>query len=393
MYVGLPFSNHSKKWPNGKTLPVIKFIHSSDLHLGKAFGLFPRDVQVRLRQARADVLPRLAALAKDHAASHILLAGDTFDQTTPAPSVIRQALNMMRVADHVTWVLMPGNHDHANATELWRQAAQDAPPNVVLQLKPEPYVLTANVTLLPAPSTERNPGRDLTEWFDSAATSETLRVGLAHGSVTDFNASEDGASSIIAPDRARRAGLSYLGLGDWHGQLQIGPETWYSGAPEADGFKHAQTPSVLLVEIAGKTAPAIVTSLPTGTINWQRATLDLTGVADCSAMHKAMLPPLPDRAMTLFDLLITGRVGPLARVALEQAIAKVKPDFLWHRTDWTGLGLVHDTADLDAIDRQGALRATAEVLANESADDTLSPEARKTAQAALSHLFSFALEE
>lgn len=371
---------------------MIRFIHSSDLHLGKPFGRFPEDVRVRLRQARADTLPKLASLARDYTASHILLAGDTFDQTTPAPTVIRQALNMMRAADHVSWVVMPGNHDHANATELWRQVAQDAPQNVTLLLKPEPYALTSEATLLPAPPTERHPGRDLTDWFDNATTAETLRIGLAHGSVTNFDSSEEGASSVIAPDRARRAGLKYLGLGDWHGQLQIGPETWYSGAPETDGFKHSQTASVLLVEIAGKTASAKVTSLPTGSINWQRALLDLTDEDDCAAVHDAVLPPLSRRALTLFDLGITGRAGPLDRVALEQAIAKVAPDFLWHKADLSALGMVHNTADLDAIDQHGALRATAEALAQEAANDSLSAEDRAVAQAALSHLFSFALE-
>ncbi len=371
---------------------MLKFIHSSDLHLGKPFGRFPEDVRVRLRQARADAPLRLATLAKQHDASHILLAGDTFDQTTPAPSVIRQALNVMRAADHVTWVLMPGNHDHANATELWRQVAQDAPPNVVLVLDPAPLVLNPDTALLPAPPTERNPGRDLTDWFDGAETGQMLRIGLAHGSVTDFDSSEEGGSSVIAPDRAARAGLHYLGLGDWHGQMQIGPVTWYSGAPEADGFKHTQTPSALLVEIAGQNAPAQVTSVRTGTIHWRRELLDLTDVEDCVAAHAKVLPELQDRALTLFDVVITGRASPTNRAAVEAACTKVAPDFLWHRADFGALGLTYDTSDLDLIDRQGALRAAAEVLAKEAADEGLTPDARATAQAALSHLFSLAME-
>lgn len=371
---------------------MIKFIHSSDLHLGKSFGRFPEDVQARLRQARADVLPRLATLAKEHGASHIMLAGDTFDQTTPAPSVIRQALNMMAAADHVVWVLMPGNHDHANASELWRQVMQDAPANVAVQLEPKPYVLNSDATLLPAPPSERHPGRDLTDWFDGADTAETLRIGLAHGSVTNFASSEEGGSSVIAPDRAQRAGLAYLGLGDWHGQLKIGPETWYSGAPEADGFKHEDTPAALLVDIAGKTASAAVTSLTTGTIRWRRATLDLANEDHGETRHNTLLPPLPDRALTLFDLIITGRASPITRVKLEQEIARVVPDFLWHRVDFSELGMIHDTADFDAIDQKGALRAAAEALARDAADDTLAPDARATAQAALSLLFSYALE-
>jgi hypothetical protein len=361
--------------------------------LGKRLGRFPEDVRVRLRQARADALQRLASIAREHSASHIMLAGDTFDQTTPAPSVIRQALNVMGAADHVTWVLLPGNHDHTNATELWRQLKQDAPDNVALQLEPAPYALTNDATLLPAPPSERHPGRDLTDWFDSAATAETLRIGLAHGSVANFDSSEEGGLAVIAPDRAQRAGLAYLGLGDWHGQLQIGPQTWYSGAPEADGFKHAHAASALLVDIAGKTAPATVTSVPTGSMNWQRVSLDLADEEAIDAAYQAILPPLSERALTLFDLVITGRTRPLDRVTLERAFADVAPDFLWHRADLSSLGMVHDTADLDEIGQQGALRAAAETLSHEAADESISPEAREAARTALSHLFSYALEE
>ena len=371
---------------------MIKFIHSSDLHLGKPFGRFPEDVRVRLRQARADALPKLAALASQGGASHIVLAGDTFDQTTPAPSVIRQAMNCMRAAKNVIWVLMPGNHDHANATELWRQVLQDAPENVSVLLEPSPHFLADGVVLLPAPPGERHPGRDLTEWFDSAPTGDLIRIGLAHGSVTDFDSSEEGGSSIIPIDRARRAGLAYLGLGDWHGQMRLGPETWYSGAPEADGFKHTQTPAALLVEIAAAGAPAKITSLPTGSIAWQRTHLTLTEEDEALVAHEQALPPLESRALTLFDLVVTGRGHALDRVALEQAVQRAAPDFLWHRTDFSGLGIVHDTDDLDAIDQQGALRAAAETLARDAADLHLTPEAREVAEAALSYLFSYALE-
>ncbi len=371
---------------------MIRFIHSSDVHLGKPFGRFPEDVRVRLRQARADALPKLAALARDSGAGHILLAGDTFDQMTPAPSVIRQALNAMRTAADVVWVLMPGNHDHANATELWRQVLQDAPANVAVLLKPEPFTLSEGVVLLPAPPGERHPGRDLTEWFDSAATGEALRIGLAHGSVTDFDSSEDGGSAVIQIDRASRAGLAYLGLGDWHGQLRVGPQTWYSGAPEADGFKHTQSPAALLVEIAGVGAQAKISSLPTRSITWHSARLDLSADDDGVAAHDRLMPPLVSRALTLFDMQVTGHAHALARVALEHAVAAVAPDFLWHRCDVSGLGLLHDAKDLDAIDQHGALRAAAAKLAREAENPLLSDEVRHSAEAALAHLFRYAME-
>jgi hypothetical protein len=292
----------------------------------------------------------------------------------------------------VQWVLMPGNHDHANAIELWRQLVQDAPPNVAPLLTATPHDLTGQAVLLPAPPSERHPGRDLTDWFDSADTGDALRIGLAHGSVTSFDSSEDGGSSVIAINRAQRAGLAYLGLGDWHGQLQIGPQTWYCGTPEADGFKHALPPSALLVEIAGAGGQLLVTALPTGSFDWTRCQLDLTGADEPLTAHQRALPPLAERSTTLFQLSVTGRTPALARVALEQAVAQAAPDFLWHSADVTGLGMIHDTADLDAIDQQGALRAAAETLARDAGNPDLPPQQRQVAETALSQLFTYALE-
>ncbi|WP_118138663.1 DNA repair exonuclease [Oceanicella sp. SM1341] len=371
---------------------MIRFLHASDLHLGKPFGAWPEEVRVALRRARQESIPRLAQAARGGGAALVLLAGDTFDQMTPSPQVIRHALNAMRGAEDITWVLMPGNHDNLAATELWRTLRADAPPNVTLVTEPEPLALDGAV-LLPAPCTERHPGRDLTEWYDTAPTGEALRIGLAHGAVQSFTTGEDGASAIIPPDRAARSGLGYLALGDWHGQLRVGPSTWYSGAPEADSFKHDHAAGALLVSLAGPGAAAEVEPVATGALTWARVPLVLAEGDDVAAAHAAALPPLAQRERTLLDLVVSGRTHALERVALQQAIAAAAPDFLWHRAGLDGLGAVHDTGDLDAIDTGGALRMAAESLAAEAADESLPAEARESARAALSHLFTFALEE
>ncbi|SLN56235.1 exonuclease subunit SbcD [Aquimixticola soesokkakensis] len=368
------------------------FVHSSDLHLGKPFGRFPEDVRVRLRQARADTLATLAEVARAHGAGHILLAGDTFDQTTPAPKVIRQALNQMRAQKDVIWVVMPGNHDHANATELWAQIARDKPDNVIVADAPSPIALAQDVVVLPAPPFERHPGRDLTDWFDGADTGTAIRIGLAHGSVTDFDSSEEGGSSVIAPDRAARAGLAYLALGDWHGQLEVGARSAYSGAPESDGFKHSHAPVALVVTVESNAALPRITPVCTSKINWLRCDFDVTGHADALAALAALMPPLAQRAQVLMDLRLSGRIRAPQRVALEQAVAQIAPDFLWHRADFSALGLLPDTADLDVLDSHGALRAAAQTLADAAQDPAHSQEACAEAEAALSLLFSFAME-
>lgn len=74
---------------------MFRFIHSSDLHLGKRFGNFEGDLPSRLREARHAVITRLAAYAREQNAAIVLLAGDTFDTETPAPHVRRQAFAEM----------------------------------------------------------------------------------------------------------------------------------------------------------------------------------------------------------------------------------------------------------------------------------------------------------
>ena len=75
-----------------------RFIHSSDLHLGRRFGNLPEDARGRLVEARHAAIGKLADAARDHGASHVLLAGDVFDTETPSDPVWRQALAAMSAA-------------------------------------------------------------------------------------------------------------------------------------------------------------------------------------------------------------------------------------------------------------------------------------------------------
>lgn len=100
-----------------------RFIHSSDLHLGRRFLNLPEpqdgNLRGRLVEARFDKIQRLAAAAaaaRTHGAAHILLATDTFDTATPSPQVLRQALAAMRDEREVTWWLLPGYHDNMRNT-------------------------------------------------------------------------------------------------------------------------------------------------------------------------------------------------------------------------------------------------------------------------------------
>lgn len=369
---------------------MIRFIHSSDLHLGKRFGRFSGDLPSRLRESRHAIIARLAHHAREQGANTILLAGDTFDTETPAPDVRRQALAAMRDYTPIRWVILPGNHDSLQATQHWATLKNEVPENVVLAVESRPIELAANAVLLPSPCTTRRPGRDLTEWMDGEATAEgTFRIGLAHGAIRSFS-EEAAASDVIAPDRARRAGLDYLALGDWHGAVAVDPRTHYSGTPEPDRFKHDRPGEALLVSIPGLSALPEVTSLDTASFAWRTLELHLLDRDDSVSALEALLPEASHRRRTLARVIATGRSRLGQRAALAGAILSAVPDFAFLELDEAGLATECELEDLDQIDRGGALREAANALLSEAGNESRSVADRDIARAALARLYSYA---
>ncbi|MBG6120171.1 MULTISPECIES: exonuclease SbcCD subunit D [unclassified Sphingobium] len=369
---------------------MVRFIHSSDLHLGKRFGNFSGDLPGRLREARHAVLGKLAEQARLNGVDTILLAGDTFDTETPAADVRRQALTEMAHHAPLRWVILPGNHDSLQATELWNLLGSESPDNVVLATRTEPIELTGSAVLLPAPCTSRRPGRDLSEWMDGATTTDgAIRIGLAHGAIQSFSEDSVGAE-VIAPDRARRAGLDYLALGDWHGAIEVDSRTHYSGSPEQDRFKHDRSGTALLVDISGAGAVPSVTSVPTGTFAWRTLDLHLLAEDDPDVGLETLLPDLRDRRHTLARVVATGRAGLAARTALIAGIERSAPDFAWLHLNDEALATECEIGDLDRIDRAGALRDAADVLLAEGEDAGRSSLEREIAMSALARLYGYA---
>ena len=369
---------------------MYRFIHSSDLHIGKRFGnLEDEDLRGRLREARHGAIDRLAAQARTNDAAAILLAGDTFDTETPSPAILRQALAAMAAHAPLRFVILPGNHDSLVADELWAAMRKALPDNVTLAVEPVPLSLASGIVLLPAPCTARRPGRDLSEWMDGADTADgAIRIGLAHGAIQNFS-EDDAGTDVIAPDRATRARLDYLALGDWHGQMQVNARTWYSGAPEPDRFKHRIPGQALLVALEAPGAPPVVTPVPSAQFAWQMLDLDLLADDDAASLLSARLASGPLRRQTLLRVTLTGRCSLAGRTALAAALEAVKPEFALLDIDDDNLVTECAQDDLDAIDRSGALRQAAETLMAESTDEARDPATREIARQALLRLFSY----
>ena len=264
----------------------ITFIHSADWHIGRRFKGFEPDVARPLEEARLDIIDRLGAVAADAGARHALIAGDVFDSPAVADKLVRQALERMRRRAHVTWWLLPGNHDPARQGSVWQRvldlmpdgaaAGSSAAGNVRLLTEPAPVEIEPGVVVLPAPLHARTSPVDPTAWFGGCTTPPgTIRIGLAHGS-TKLDFGSAGANVPIDPQGAVRHRLNYLALGDWHGVREVGPGAWYSGTPEPDSFDDNGQGYALVVRIPGAGLPSEVTPVKTAWFDWRDIALDLT---------------------------------------------------------------------------------------------------------------------
>lgn len=196
----------------------IRFIHTADVHLGKAFGSF--ESADHLKVARTELISKLSIASRAHNAPHILVAGDLFETPNPAAQTWRQAVATMADADDVTWWLLPGNHDNlAQGQATWDGIVRLGHPNVHILQVAEPQEMQPGAFVLPSPLATRRPSSDPTDWMNTAETPDgAMRIGLAHGPIQSFGETHLPAD-LIAPDHAKRAGLDWLALGDWHGEM------------------------------------------------------------------------------------------------------------------------------------------------------------------------------
>ncbi len=364
----------------------MRFLHSADWQIGKVFKQFGPKEET-LRRARLAAVERLGQLAVAHGARHVLVAGDIYDSEAPSPVTLRAPVERMKGFADLRWHLLPGNHDPHRPEGVWDRLAQAGlPSNIHLHLDPTPFALEEGAALLPAPLTRNSDANDVTAWMDSAPTpAGALRIGLAHGSITNFG-SEGEATNPIDPGRTKSAGLDYLALGDWHRTLQVGPAAWYAGTPEPDRAGRQEQGTALLVDVPGAGVPASVSLLVTGTYRWLTRTERLSDAGQLADLDQRLRNE-PDLPRLILRLQLEGALPIAAFAELQRRLLDLEAAVFHLEVEQAALATRPTEADLEAIDFDGVLRRCAERLRSVGDDPARSPDLRHRAEEALVELY------
>ncbi|MFG2874036.1 exonuclease SbcCD subunit D [Streptomyces sp. NPDC048337] len=254
----------------------MKFLHTSDWHLGRAFH------RVNLLGAQAAFVDHLVETVREHEVDAVLVAGDIYDRAVPPlPAVELYDRALHRLAElGVPTVMISGNHDSARRLGVGAGLIDRA--GIHLRTDPDgcadPVVLAdvhGDVALYglpylePALVKDRFGAEKVSHEAVLGAAMDRIRadlatrpvgtrsVVLAHAFVTGGQASDSERDITVGGVEAVPAsvfdGVDYAALGHLHGCQTINERVRYSGSPIAYSFSEVdQRKSMWLIDMGGE---------------------------------------------------------------------------------------------------------------------------------------------
>jgi DNA repair exonuclease SbcCD nuclease subunit len=341
--------------------PCTRFLHTADWQLGLRAHFIPGDAGALVRNQRLRTLHRIGTVARETKAEFVIVAGDVFEDHGLRPMTLRQFFEAM--ADiPVPIYLLPGNHDPLSSDavyrgQLWRR---ECPRHVHVLGSREPVIVRDGVALLGCPLLERHTLGDVTDHLTpELGPRGHVRIGVAHGGIKELlerlGNDDEPLHNAIPADRAARARLDYLALGDWHGLLRVDERTWYSGTPEATRFKEKEPGNVLVVEIDAPGAVPRVMPHPVAGLQWRKVEHRIEGEADLISLQR-FLDAFSCKDTTLLELTLTGRIDASLRARLDAEILdKARDRFCFLRVRDEQLQIFLGEDDVAALPTEGWL--------------------------------------
>ena len=250
----------------------MKFIHTSDWHIGRQFH------SVSLLDDQRHVLDQIVAHIKNEAVDAVIIAGDIYDRSVPpaaAVSLLDDVLNTICSNLGVPVILIPGNHDGAERLRFGSNQLSQAGLHIMGDLDQitQPVVLSKNgceVSFYGIPYNDPESVRNhfsvdvsshdeahqyLVEQIDSVKAANNINVLISHCFIDGAEESEsERPLSIGGADRVSVEpfkSFDYVALGHLHNPQYKGEEhIRYSGSILKYSFsEQRQQKGVTLVEM------------------------------------------------------------------------------------------------------------------------------------------------
>lgn len=250
----------------------MRFLHLSDLHLGKRVNEFS------MLEDQAYILKEILNIIDEQKVEAVLIAGDIYDKVIPSAEAVRLLDDFLTriAARELPVFLISGNHDSAERVAFGSRlmSSRQIYLSPVFESDVEPVTISdrygeINIYMLPfvKPSLVKRvyPEEEIITYQDAVSAAvqhmqidtDKRNILLAHQFVTGAarcDSEELSVGGLDDVDASIFDGFDYVALGHLHGPQKIGKETVrYSGTPLKYSFSEAnQKKAAVIVDVEEK---------------------------------------------------------------------------------------------------------------------------------------------
>lgn len=250
----------------------MRFLHLSDLHLGKRVNEFS------MLEDQAYILKEILNIIDEQKVEAVLIAGDIYDKVIPSAEAVRLLDDFLTriAARELPVFLISGNHDSAERVAFGSRlmSSRQIYLSPVFESDVEPITISdrygeINIYMLPfvKPSLVKRvyPEEEIITYQDAVNAAvqhmqidtDKRNILLAHQFVTGAarcDSEELSVGGLDDVDASIFDGFDYVALGHLHGPQKIGKETVrYSGTPLKYSFSEAnQKKAAVIVDVEEK---------------------------------------------------------------------------------------------------------------------------------------------
>lgn len=339
----------------------MKFVHTADWHIGMKFSSFDPRKANAAREERLDAGRRVVDLANKQQAEFILIAGDLFHDNTVDSSMVRDTASILGKFNGDVFII-PGNHDPLIPGSVWDNSLSWKNQKNVKIFRDNQHEEVGECVLYPCVATAKYNSSDPTAWIDATKQNQ-ISIGIAHGNLDVLQL--EAKDIPISKDAASKAGLDYLALGHWHSMKIIGQpgsqRMAYSGTHETGSFGEIDSGYALIVEIANRESPPVITPFKTGALEWRKEEKDIRLQTDLENVIRYISSiNSPDK--TILALTLTGFLLPDTLDELDRLTLDWKKRFISFSVDTSAMRITpKDDEWLDNLP-DGIIRMTASEL-------------------------------
>jgi DNA repair exonuclease SbcCD nuclease subunit len=221
---------------------MIKFIHTSDWHLGANFSVLPPDLAEARRQEHRKVLEELADFAIEKKVDLFLVAGDLFNSSNPGSADIAFVKNLFAKlsGSNIKIFIIPGNHDAYEVGGFWDKNDFDA--NIFKGSNISSFEIPElDLSVFGYPTRRSNRHERIISEISKTNLEKRSKnsILLFHGSWENFGR-EGEKDYPFSTDEILKVGFDYIALGNYHQFAEVTQNAAFSGNPVGLDFSKGE---------------------------------------------------------------------------------------------------------------------------------------------------------